>query len=65
MGFGTPVVAAAPVVAGPVIPYAAGYPVVVSRPVYARSYYGPGWGYGPRYYGPYYHPYHRGYRRVW
>ena len=66
VSFGTPVVAAAPVVASPVIPYAVSYPVVVPRPVYARPFYGPGWGYGPRYYGPYHHHYYYGYgRRVW
>ena len=62
---GTPVVAAAPVVAAPVVPYAVGYPAVVPTAVYARSFYGPSWGY-TRYYGPrYYYGHHHGYRRVW
>jgi hypothetical protein len=66
VSWGTPVVAAAPVVAAPIIPYAAGYPVVVPRPVYARSFYGPAWGYGPRFYGPRPYHYHYAYgRRVW
>ncbi len=64
VSWGTPVVAAAPVVTAPVIPYAVGYPAVVPGAVYARSFYGPGWVYGPRFYGP--RPYHYAYgRRIW
>jgi hypothetical protein len=64
VGFGAPVVAPAPVVAAPFVPYVAPYPaVVVSRPLYAAPFYGVGWGYGPRYYGPRY--YRHGYGRLW
>jgi hypothetical protein len=67
VGFGAPVVAPAPVVAGPIVPYAAGYPVVVPRPFYGPGLYayGGGWGFGPRHYGPWraYPGYRYGYRR--
>jgi hypothetical protein len=66
--YGAPVVAPAPFVATPVLPYATGYPVVVPRPwIGSPYYYGAGWGYGPGYYGVrrgyYGHHYHRGYGR--
>ncbi|QEH34574.1 hypothetical protein OJF2_31150 [Aquisphaera giovannonii] len=66
-----PLLTPAPLVT-PVVPYAAPYnTVVVRRPVYATPYVGPGWGYGPRYYGGYgprhygYGPYRRGFGRGW
>jgi hypothetical protein len=65
IGVGAPVVAPAPIVA-PYGAYVAPYPaVVVPRPVVygPRVYYGPAWGYGPRFYGPRY--YRHGYRRWW
>jgi len=62
VSFGTPVIGAS-VVAAPVVPFAAGYPVVVPRPVYAAPFYRGGWGYGPRYYGPRYYRGGYGWRR--
>jgi hypothetical protein len=66
-GVGGPVVGA-PVVAAPVVPLLPGYPAVVSpAPIYRAPYayrYGPGWGYGPRYYGPHYNYRYR-YGRRW
>jgi hypothetical protein len=55
VGVGAPLVAPAPLVS-PVAPYVAPYPsVVVTRPFYGpRAFYGAGWGYGPRFYGPRY-----------
>jgi hypothetical protein len=67
IGVGAPVVAPAPVVAAPVVPYVAPYGGVVmgGGPIFApRPIYRAGWGYGPRYFGPRYYRY--GYRRrVW
>ncbi len=58
VNFGTPIVGA-PVMAAPVVPYVAPYPMVVPRPIYGYGYGAPlyrgGWGYGPRYYGPGYY----------
>ena len=66
-GVGGPVVGA-PVVAAPVVPVMPGYPAVVGpAPIYRAPYayrYGPGWGYGPRYYGPRYNYRYR-YGRRW
>ena len=61
---GAPLVTPAPLVS-PVDPYVASYPsVVVTRPIYGpRIFYGPGWGYRSRFYGPRYYRY--GYGRRW
>jgi hypothetical protein len=62
VSFGTPV-GGVGVVAAPVVPYVAPYPVVVPR-AYGVPYYGAGWGgYGPRYYAPRYYRGGYGYRR--
>ena len=64
IGFGTPMVAPAPIV-----PYVAPYPMMVApRPMVVGPVIGAGWGYGPRYYGPRYvgpRYYRRGYGRRW
>jgi len=65
-GVGGPVVGA-PMVATPIVPVVPGYPAVVApAPIYRTPYpyrYGPGWGYGPRFYGPRNYGYRYGRRR--
>ncbi|MFO0889403.1 MAG: hypothetical protein U0790_09720 [Isosphaeraceae bacterium] len=53
VGYGAPLVAPAPVLAAPVVPYATAYPVVGVSPWFGPRpvYYGPGWGYRPGFYG--------------